>query len=97
MSLIQAAQKYAAMKKSGLTVAEISEKTGVAIGAIEERLQLLTLTPEEQDNVRNNTLSYVQALRICEQRRREDAKKARLVLPQMDIAREPNAFGAEKE
>ena len=74
MSLIRAANKYSEMEKAGLTIAQISEKTGVDPAAIRERLQLLTLTPDEQDKVKNNKLSYVQALRLCEQRRREDAR-----------------------
>lgn len=75
MSLIEAAEKYAEMKKSGLTIPEISARTGVDQGAIQERLQLLMLTPEEQVKVNNNKMSVVQALRICQQRRRESKLK----------------------
>jgi hypothetical protein len=75
MSIIQAAEKYADMEKSGLTIAQISAKTGVDSAAIQERLQLLTLTPAEQDKVKNNEMSYVQALKLCEQRKRAEAGK----------------------
>jgi hypothetical protein len=74
VSIIQAAEKYAEMKKSGLTIAQISAKTGVDSSAIQERLQLLTLTPDEQDKVKNNEMSYVQALKICEQRKRAEVR-----------------------
>jgi hypothetical protein len=74
MSVIQAAEKYAEMEKSGLTIAQISAKTGVDPAAIQERLQLLTLTPDEQDKVKNNKISHVQALKLCEQRKRAVAR-----------------------
>ena len=74
MSIIEAAKKYAKMEKSGLTIAQISAKTGVSQEAIQERLQLLALTPEEQDEVNNNKMSYVKALKICEQRKRAEAR-----------------------
>src|SRR5947209_20275120 len=82
MSMIQAARKFAEMKEAGLSIDQISEKTGVDRGAIRDRLQLLTLTPEEQDQVKNNKLSCAQALRLCEQRQRASAKsKPREDLP----------------
>lgn len=74
MSIIQAAERYAEMEKSGLTIAQISAKTGVAQVAIQERLQLLTLSLDEQDKVKNNEMPYAQALRICEQRKRAGVK-----------------------
>ena len=74
MSIIQAAEKYAEMAKSGLAIAQISAKTGVAPAAIQERLQLLSLTPDEQDKVKNNKISYAQALKLCEQRKRAEAR-----------------------
>lgn len=75
MSMIQAAERYAEMEMSGLTIAQISAKTGADEAAIRERLQLLTLTPEEQTQVKDNQLSYVRALRLCELRRREGSVK----------------------
>jgi ParB-like chromosome segregation protein Spo0J len=74
MSIMEAAERYAEMEKSGLTIAQISAKTGVSQEAIQERLLLLALTPEEQDKVNNNKMSYVQALKTCEQRKRAEAK-----------------------
>jgi len=74
MSVMQAAEKYAEMANAGLTIAEISAKTGVDPVAIQERLYLLALTPPEQEQVNNNKMSYVQALKLCEQRRRAEAK-----------------------
>jgi hypothetical protein len=74
MSVIQAAEKYAEMEKSGLTIAQISAKTGVDSAAIQERLQLLTLSPDEQGQVKNNKMSYVQALKICERRKRAEVR-----------------------
>lgn len=71
MSMIQAAERYAELEKSGLTIAQISAKTGADEDAIRERLQLLSLTPEEQSAVKDNKLSYIQALRLCKHRRHE--------------------------
>ena len=45
MSIIEAAEKYAKMAQSGLTIAQISAKTGVDAAAIQERLQLLRDRP----------------------------------------------------
>jgi hypothetical protein len=78
MSIIRAAEKYAEMEKAGLTIAQISAKTGVASNAIQERLQLLTLSADEQEKVKNNEMSYTQALKICEQRKQAKVRlKAR--------------------
>ena len=76
MSLIQAARRYAELKDAGLTIHQISAKTGVAELAIRERLEFLILTPQEQEKLDQNKLSYVQALRLCERRRRFAAKSA---------------------
>jgi len=70
MSIIRAAEKYAEMEKAGLTLAQISAKTGVDSATIKERLQLLTLSSDEQNKVENNKMPYAQALKICEQRKR---------------------------
>ena len=75
MSIMQAAEKYAEMEQSGLTIAQISAKTGVSQEAIQERLQLLALTPEEQDMVDNNKISYVKALKMCEHRKQAQARQ----------------------
>lgn len=84
MSLIQAAQKYAAMRESGLT----SEQTGVDPVAIRDRLQFLLLMPEEQDKLKRNELSYVRALKLCERRQRgEGAAKTKEAFPV--VAHEP--------
>jgi hypothetical protein len=74
MSLIQAARRYAELKNAGLTVQQISKKTGVEEAAIRERLELLSLSAEEQEKLDENKLSYVQALKLCERRRRTAAK-----------------------
>jgi hypothetical protein len=74
MSVIKAAKKYAEMEKAGLTIAQISAMTGVDQTAIKERLQLLTLTPDEQDKVVRNKISFVQALNLCQQRKRAQAE-----------------------
>ncbi len=74
MSIILAARKYAQMKEAGLTIDQISEKTGVDGAAIRDRLQLLTLTVEEQDQVKHNKLSLSQALKLCEQRQRAERR-----------------------
>jgi hypothetical protein len=79
MSLIKVAQKYAEMQKTGLSIAQISEKTGVDAVAIRERLQLLMLTLDEQEKVKSNELSYVQALKICGQRERNEARSKAMV------------------
>ncbi len=71
MSMIQAAERYAELEKSGLTIAQISARTGADEDVIRERLQLLSLTPEEQSAVKDNKLSYIQALRLCKHRRHE--------------------------
>jgi ParB-like chromosome segregation protein Spo0J len=68
MSIIRAAKKYGEMRAMGLTIDQISEQTGVPPTAIHERLQLLTLTPEEQQMVKNNQLSMFKALKLCEKR-----------------------------
>ena len=88
MSLIQAALKFAAMKESGLTIEQISESTGVDQPAIRERLQLLLLTPAEQGDLKNNELSYVRALKLCEKRQRGDAN-AKSNTPSPSVSSEP--------
>lgn len=76
MSMIQAAERYAELEKSGLSISQISARTGADEEVIRERLQLLSLTPEEQTAVKDNKLSYIQALRLCKHRRHEGRSAA---------------------
>ena len=78
MSLIQAARKYAEMKKSGLTVEQISERTGVQQAAIRDRLQLLTLTPHRADRVRKHAKAGI--LFPLFERERQSAAPVRVLI-----------------
>jgi len=67
-SLIDEAKRIQFLKKQGLKIPEIAERMGENQQNVRNRLQLLRLTPEEQQRVHTGRLGMVNALKVLKQR-----------------------------
>jgi ParB family chromosome partitioning protein len=71
---MERAEAYGALQNRGLSIADISRRTGIGVSTISNYLNLLLLSPDEQDRVRSGELSPFQAISAL-RRERQDSRR----------------------